>query len=134
VDDLEPVRRGSEIGRTAHEQITTTEGKATTTASEVKLIESESPGLSASIDEAEARGACNRACSPPRARGSTGTRGTTGCDLGYGTRGRAGAAQEKAEQQGAEPSLQRLRGEVEAAKAKRDKGARGSQGCTTAAE
>jgi hypothetical protein len=126
LDDLETLSDAAdqEIARLANE-LTATEGMANTAAAVAKQIESESPGLSASIDEAEAPMCV--VCEVPIDRALA-----EGCklshklpDLASLRERRAKNAREleekKGEEQAAKRTLERLRGEMEMARAKRDK-------------
>lgn len=113
-----------EVARLTNE-ITSHEGKANLAAAVAKQIESESPGMSASIDEAEAP-MCP-VCEVPIDRALA-----EGCKLSHKLPNlaslrerRAKNAQDlrekKAEEQSAKTAIERLRGELETAKARRDK-------------
>jgi hypothetical protein len=126
VPDLEALadEAQKEVERLGKE-IATTEGKANTAAAVAKQIESESPGLSATIDEAKAP-MCP-VCEVPIDRVLA-----EGCKLSHKLPNlaslherRAKNAQDlrekKAEEQAAKDAVERLRKDLEAAKAKRDK-------------
>ncbi|HTR56148.1 MAG TPA: hypothetical protein VMJ10_35980 [Kofleriaceae bacterium] len=106
-------------------EIVATEGKARTAAAVAKQIESESPGLSASIDEAE-EPMC-LICEVPIDRVLA-----EGCKLSHKLPNLASLRQRreknaqdlrenKAEEQEARRTIERLRAELEAARAKREK-------------
>ena len=133
VDDLETQydEAQKEVERLTNE-IMTTEGKATTAAAVAKQIESESPGLSASIDEADAP-ICP-VCEVPIDRALA-----EGCKLSHKLPDVASLRQRrakneqdlrerKAEQQAAGQAVERLRVELATATTKRDKGRKDLKG------
>lgn len=126
VPDLEALvdEAENEVARLTND-ITSNEGKANTAAAVTKQIESESPGLSASIDEAQAP-ICP-VCEVPIDRALA-----EGCKLSQKlpnlaslqerrARNAQDLREQKAEEDAANAAVERLRGELEAAKATRDK-------------
>lgn len=126
VPDLEALadEAQKEVERIA-EEIALTQGKANTAAAVARQIESESPGLSATIDEAEAP-MCP-VCEVPIDRVLA-----EGCKLSHklpnlaslrdrNAKNARDLREKKVEEQEAKATVQRLRGALEAASAKRDK-------------